>query len=142
MYEDQELLIRIVNWTITEVLGPMDSIKVLISGELQGDNSFEGEVVLLFGNERFQAEREQLRQQYPNLVVMIEQSGLERIPFQVEVRRGETLGWSMRSEFQWPHVNEQLMVVVPSHYKQRWPETSFESFILEAAPCPVVEFPV
>lgn len=142
MYDDPDQLINIVAWTINEAMGPIDSIKILITGELQGEESFEGEIALLFGNDLFNAERDQLSQQYPNLVNMIEQSGLTKVPFQVEVRRGETLGWSMRSEFQWPHVNEQLMVVVPSHYQQRWPQQSFESFILRAAPCPVIEFPV
>lgn len=132
-------LSKIVRWILETVYRPEDYVKILISGELPGEETREGEISHLFGNDIYDRNRSELRSQFPLLSQMIEMTGLDKIPFQIEIRRGESLGWSLRSEFQWPHVNEQLVVVVPSHGAQN---PTFEQFVLGAAPCSVIECPV
>lgn len=134
-----EYLFEIVQWILRTVFEPDDYVKILISGELQGEETREGEISHLIGNEVFTKNKKQLQAQFPLLVQVIETSGLEKVPFQIEIRRNESLGWSLRSEFQWPHMQEQLVVVVPSLGPEH---PGFEQFVLSVAPCPVIECPL
>ncbi len=141
MNKDQPQFIKeMVQWTIQTLLNPEDLVKILISGELQGPETKEGYISDIITNESFSQDKEKVVGKYPLLTEMVETSGLLNHQFQIEIRRSESLGWSLRSEFQWPHVNEQMIVIVPSYQHSGHIGESFDGFILKAAPCPVVEF--
>ena len=77
---------------------------------------------------------------------MVENTGLAKIPFQIEIRRNESLAWSIRTELQWPHANDQVVVVVPTsvyEYEENpGPARTYEELVLRSAPCTVVQFKV
>jgi hypothetical protein len=134
-----ECLSQVVRWLLENIFSPGEYIKILISGELKGEETREGEISHMIGNDVFSKNKNQLQAQFPLLVQMVESTGLDKVPFQIEIRRGESLSWSLRSEFQWPHMHEQLTVVVPSLGPE---QRGFEQFVLSMAPCPVIECPI
>lgn len=148
MSDDPGPLQNCLHWLLQTVHQHGDLIKILISGEVEGGVTMEGYIDMLITDMSYLKDKEQLRQIYPTLVQIIEQSGLEAeaskgsCQFQIEIRRKESLSWSLRSEFQWPHVEEQLIVVAVSHLNEPPGKRPYEEFILKAAPCQVIDYKI
>jgi len=148
MSDDPGPLQNCLHWLLQTVHQRGDMIKILISGEVEGGFTMEGYIGMLITDMSYLKEKEQLRRIYPTLIQIIEQSGLEAeasqgsCQFQIEIRRNESLSWSIRSEFQWPHVEEQLVVVAVSHLNEPPGQRPYEEFILKAAPCQVIDYKI
>lgn len=147
--EELQVLLKWLLETLVNV--GEDRVRLLISGEVAGKETLNGFTAYFLTNNDF-ASKDQLehwQKTFPHLMDTIQSSGLLQIPFQIEIRQGESLGWSLRSELSWPHVVESMVVVVPSHW-QKFKENreydpaaeplTFEEEVLQLAQCPVIQF--